>query len=171
MKKLVVFLFVFQTVVFAQPGSEKWHGKMGPERIERFKKMRLIETLNLPEETAIRFNAKYNSHENRIREIRKASETVQEKLADLLRRYEDQDKQPKFSEKEIKELQNLIDQLESYRKERNIEEERYFKELRELFTPEQIAKYYLFERNFEKELREALKQLRKEMPKRRMRED
>ncbi|MDI6802496.1 MAG: hypothetical protein QME58_01455 [Bacteroidota bacterium] len=171
MKKLVVFLFVFQTFLFAQPGSEKWQGKMGPERIERFKKMRLIEALNLSEETAIRFNAKYNSHENRVREIRESSETIQGKLADLLRLYEERGKQRKFSEKETKELQNLIDQIEANRNEINIEEQRYSKELRELFAPEQIAKYYLFQQNFEQELREALKQMRKDMPKRRMREE
>ncbi|MDP2208757.1 MAG: hypothetical protein Q8K98_08285 [Bacteroidota bacterium] len=171
MKKLVIFLFVFQTFLFAQSSSDKWHGKMGPERIERFKKMRLIETLNLPEETAIRFNAKYNSHENRMRELRKSFETIQEKLADLLRQYEEQGKQQKFSDKEIKELQNLIDQIEANRNEINIEEQRYSKELRELFAPEQIAKYYLFQRNFEQELREALKQMRKDMSKRRMREE
>lgn len=171
MKKLVILLFVFQTFMSAQPGSEKWHGKMGPERIERFKKMRLIEALNLSEETAIRFNAKYNTHENRLREIRKSFDTLQDKLEELLRQDEERGKQQKFSDKAIKELQNLIDQIESNKNEINSEEQRYSKELRELFTPEQIAKYYLFQRNFEHELREALKQMRKDMPKRRMKEE
>ncbi len=171
MKKLVIFLFVFQTFLFAQPGSDKWYGKMGPERIERLKKMRLIETLNLHEETAIRFNAKYNLHENRIREIHKSFEAIQEKLADLLRQYEEQGKQPKYSDKDIKQMQIYIDQMEANRNERNLEEQRYSKELRELFAPEQLAKYYLFQRNFDQELREALKQMRKDMPKRRMREE
>ncbi len=171
MKMLVIFLFVFQAFLFAQPGSDKWHGKMGPERIERFKKMRLIETLNLPEETAIRFNAKYNIYENKIREIRKSFDSIQDRLEELLRKYEEQGKQQKFSDKEIKELQNLIDQIEANRNDINIEEQRFTKELREFFAPEQLAKYYLFQRNFEQELREALKQMRKDMPKRRMREE
>lgn len=171
MKKLIILLFVFQTFLFGQPGSEKWYGKMGPERIERFKKMRLIEALNLPEETAIRFNAKYNTHENKIREIRKSFDSLEVRLGEIFRRYEEQSKNQKYTDKELKELQNIIDKIESYRKEINNEEERYFKELRELFTPEQIAKYYLFQRNFEQELREALKQMRKDMPKRRMKEE
>lgn len=171
MIKLVILLFVFQTFMSAQPGSEKWHGKMGPERVERFKKMRLIEALNLPEETAIRFNAKYNTHENKVREIRNSVDSMEVRLRDILRRYEEQSKNQKYTDKELKELQNIIDKIESYRREISSEEERYFKELRELFTPEQIAKYYLFQRNFEQELREALKQMRKDMPKRRMKEE
>ena len=43
----------------------------GAERIEQFKKVRLIEVMNMDEETSIRFFARYNKHLESMRTIQK----------------------------------------------------------------------------------------------------
>lgn len=166
----MITVFTLSALSTAQPQGERWRDMMGPERIEKYKKMRLLEVLELQEESAVRFNAKYNLHEDKIRETRKSLDSIQDKLEKILRKSMEQYKQQKFSEKQIKELQYLIEQIETNRFDINREEERFSKELRELFSPEQLAKYYLFQRNFEQELREAIREMRKDMPRHRMRD-
>ncbi|MBU2636557.1 MAG: hypothetical protein KJ963_05665 [Bacteroidetes bacterium] len=167
---IMISIILSSDTLFAQPPGEMVQKRIGPERIEKFKMMRLIEILNLPEELAVRFTAKANEHEKRLRELRKLQAELQDKLDEYLKKTEETTKNKITYEKQLKELQKQLERFEENRGKVIDEENRFLKELRELLNSEQMAKYYLFQRDFEKELRKAMKHLRKDMPRYRMRE-
>jgi chromosome segregation ATPase len=167
---IMISIFLSCDTLFTQPPGEKFQERMGPERIEKFKMIRLIEVLDLPEESAVRFTVKANEHEKLLRDLRKMQAEMQEKLDEYLKKAEEAAKNKVQYEKKLKELQKQLDQFEENRGKMLDEEKRFLKELKELLNSEQMAKYYLFQRDFEKELREAMKRLRKDMPRHRMRE-
>lgn len=159
----ILTVFILTGLITAQPQGERWRDMMGPERIEKYKKMRLLELLNLPEEAAVRFNAKYNFHEDKLRELRKMQGELQDRLEESLKLY-------KESGKDGKNIQKYLDQIEDGHLKMSDEEKRFLKEMREFLSSEQMAKYYIFQKNFERELLEAIREMRKDMPRHRMRE-
>jgi len=172
MNRIIIIVFSILITVtellYAQPQGERWREMMGPERIEKYKKMRLLEVLNLPEESAVRFNAKFNLHEDKIRELRKLQDELQDRLEENL-------KMLKETAKDGKEIQKYLDQIDDSRFKMNEEDKRFLKEMREFLSSEQMAKYYIFQRKFERELRDAIREMRKDMrrdmPGRRMNEE
>lgn len=140
---LFISMFVISFVHAQPPG--------GPplERIERFKKMRMVEMLELNEEQSVRFFARYNEHETRRRDLMRQRDELLDKIERLLR-----------NKAEAKEYEKLFtDVIEINRR---IGEERlaFFNSLSDLLTIEQRAKLLLFERRFENELREAMREAR-----------
>jgi hypothetical protein len=172
MKRIIIVmvsvLITITGLLYAQPQGERWREMMGPDRIEKYKKMRLLEVLNLPEESAVRFNAKFNLHEDKLREFRKMQDELQDRLEESL-------KLQKESTKNEKEIQKYLDQIDDSRLKMSNEDKRFLKEMREFLSSEQMAKYYIFQRNFERELRDAIREMRKDMrrdmPQRRMKEE
>ena len=164
----VLIVITVTGLLYAQPQGERWREMMGPERIEKYKKMRLLEVLNLPEESAVRFNAKINLHEDKLWELRKMQDELQDRLEESL-------KLQKESTKDGKEIQKYLDQIDDSRLKMSDEDKRFLKEMREFLSSEQMAKYYIFQRNFERELRDAIREMRKDMrrdmPQRRMKEE
>jgi Spy/CpxP family protein refolding chaperone len=146
MRKLsVVFLFVLvASVVYAQPPG-------GPplERIERFKKMRMLEMLELNEEQSVRFIARYNEHENKRRDLMRQRDEVLDKIERLLRIKAD-----------AKEYEKLFTEVVEINRRMGEDRLNFFNSLSDLLTIEQRAKLLLFERRFENELREAMREAR-----------
>jgi Spy/CpxP family protein refolding chaperone len=116
------------------------------ERMERLKKVRMIEMLSLSEDQSSRFFARLNEHENRRRELMKAKGESLDKVERLVRNRAD--------EKEIEKVFAEVADAEGRFAEEN---QRFFAGLKDLLTVEQRAKFLLFERQFERELREALR--------------
>jgi hypothetical protein len=61
-----------------------------------------------------------------------------------------------------KELQKSFDQLQQNNQKTFDERRRFEGDVKTMLTPEQMAKFYVFERNFERELREAMDDVRRE---------
>lgn len=162
---IIILLGLFSFPIYSQISvqEEGMFGMHMPERVEKYKKMRLIEELGLLEENAVRFNVKSNAHEENMRELMKMRRELEDKIANQLKFSDDIQKDPK-------ELTRILKDFE--KNQIKIEEERlrYIQDLKKLLTTEQMAKFYIFQRKFEKELREAIKQLRKESPRGRMKE-
>ena len=55
-----------------EPGKGEEMTRRRPERLERYRKMRLIETLKLNEEDAVRFFSKQSAHEDAQRETKRS---------------------------------------------------------------------------------------------------
>jgi gas vesicle protein len=151
----VLIVIAVTGLLYAQPRGERWREMMGPERIEKYKKMRLLEVLNLPEESAVRFNAKFNLHEDKLRELRKMQDELQDRLEESLKLYKD-------AAKDGKGIQKYLDRIEDGHLRMSDEEKRFLKEMRKFLSSEQMAKYYIFQRNFERELRDAILEMRKD---------
>lgn len=119
------------------------------ERIERFKKMRMVEMLELNEEQSVRFFARYNEHEKMRRELMRQKDEVLDRIERLLR-----------SGGEPKEYEKLFADVITINRRLGDERLNFFNGLSDLLTIEQRAKLLLFERRFENELREAMREAR-----------
>lgn len=126
------------------------HG-MGSERLERYKRMRLIEVLEFKEEDAARFVAKHKKHQDTMRELMRERMKIIDQLEQTLGEA--------TSDKKFDQLFARLD--ESDHKMFN-ERKRYQADVKSMLTSEQMAKFYVFDRNFSRELREAMEQMRRE---------
>ncbi len=150
MNRLAIVIFVFFSLglLRAQPsGGPPQMGGRSMERVERFKKMRLVEMLDLKEDQSVRFFARFNDFENARKELNRQKDETLDKIERLLRNKADQ-----------KEYEKLFDEVEVVNRKIGEEKLKFFNSLSDLLTIEQRAKLILFERRFEHELREAVKE-------------
>ena len=138
---IVLLTYTAASQSFAPPAP-------GHERLQRFKKMRLVEVLKLNEDESVRFFAKQSAHEDKIRELMKSrNETL-----DALDRKAEEKSDQKVIQKLSADVLNIDEQVFAERK-------RYQEELRNFLTPEQFGKFLVFERNFEHRMREAMEDM------------
>jgi hypothetical protein len=144
--------------LFARPMSAQPFGPDDQrpfERIEHFKKVRLIEILDMKEEQSVRFFTRLNEHESAKRDLTKDKMETLDKIERLVRNNGDQ-----------KEFESLFAEVEDLNAKIAGEDKRFFDSLSDILSAEQRGKYLLFERHFERELREAVRDI---MQRRRMR--
>jgi hypothetical protein len=120
------------------------------ERIEHFKKVRLIEMLDLKEEQSVRFFARLNEYDNAKRDLVKEKMDVLDKIERLVR-----------NNSEEKEFEKLFPELAAANDGLAQEDQKFFDGLSDVLSAEQRGKYLLFERQFEKELREAMRDIQR----------
>jgi hypothetical protein len=149
---MCVGMILMMNIAVSQP-MRKQRGEMRerPERLEKFRKMRLIEVLKLNEEESIRFFAKQNAHEDRVR-------GMMDKRNDAL---DDVEKMTKDKNAGA-DLQKRIDQLLDIDQQIFAERQKFQKEMRQFLTAEQFARFMLFQRNFGNQVRDALGEMSKE---------
>ncbi len=134
----------------AQPGGRgPDRERPGVERLERFKRMRLVESLKLNEEDAVRFVAKQTAHDDKIRELFTSRADAMSKMKELLQ-----------GNGNASELQKHIDDVLDLDQKIFAERRRYQEDVRKLLTAEQFAKFLVFEQNFGRQMREALDEMR-----------
>ena len=148
MKLLLVFglTLLFGQSVHAQPFQPDERRPF--ERIEHFKKVRLIEMLDMKEEQSVRFFARLNEHDNTKRDLMKEKMDVLDKIERLVRNHADE-----------KEFEKLFPEVAEMNEKIVQEDQRFFNSLPDVLSAEQRGKYLLFERQFERELREAMRDI------------
>lgn len=155
MKKYVTIIWMFiLCIASAQPQHENMRPR-AMERLESFKKVRMLETLKLDEQTGLKLVNKYTKHREMVKDIEQQRSKIIDKLEEQVKgNVSDAEYQKTFSE--------FID-IES-----KIAEARgkFLIELKEILTSKQIAEYMIFERNFARDLRDIMKDLQKERQKR-----
>lgn len=120
------------------------------ERIEQWKKVRLVEMLDLNEDQSVRFLARMNEHENARRELMKSRVETLDKIERLIRNNADG-----------KEIEKVFPEAEAIDTKIVDEGRHFFDGLADILTPEQRGKLLLFERRFEKELRDAMREFQR----------
>lgn len=153
MKLLSIVLFVLSITIqqaVAQPFGPP-PDRRGPERVEQLKKVRLVEMLNLKEEQSVRFFARLNEQENDRRKSMDEKKDLLDKLDRLVR-----------NEADSKEIEAVFPQILALDARMVNEREKFVNGLSDLLTVEQRARFLLFERQFERELREAMKEVRRQ---------
>ncbi len=150
MKKLffITFLVIFAATGLYAQDRGKGDKNMRPlQKIEEWEKMKLIEVLNLNEDTSVRFFARRNEHQKKIREIL-------DQRDDLAKQMEAEFKDgSKVSDATYQDqINSMISSEVKIQKER----ENYLRGLNDILTPEQIAKLTVFEIRLRKEIRERL---------------
>jgi len=132
----------------AQPGPEPHRRPY--ERIERWKKVRMIEFLDLSEEQSARFFARLNEHEKELRALQAERTEALDRLERLVRNRAPEGEYPEaFSA--VLDIQEKI----------GAQERSFFQGLDDLLSVEQRAKFLLFQRQFERQLRDAFREMRR----------
>jgi len=157
MKKIYLSTLVILVFFFAQSGSSqhRWGPERGerqrPERLEKFRKMRLIEVLKLSEEDAVRFFAKQTAHEDKVHELMNSRNDVLDSIEANIKESD----QPGDLDKQVIRLKEI---------DRNMfnERQRFQDEVRQLLTPVQFGKFLVFERDFGRQVRDAIQEMNQE---------
>lgn len=143
---LLAVLLSCAGLAFAQPAMPP-PDQRPLERIERLRKVRLIEMLDLKEDQSVRFFARMNDHDKVRRDLKRQKAEVLDRIERLVRNHANDQE----FEKEYPEVRAIEGKL--------VEENwNFFDSLKDILTPEQRGKYLLFERHFEVELREAMRE-------------
>ena len=117
------------------------------DRIENLRKVRLVEVLELKEDQSVRFLARMNEHDNARRAFMKERGDALDRLERLVRNKADDGE----FEKGFADLAAVDEKLVTERRN-------FFSGLSDILSPTQRAKMLVFERRFEKELREAMRE-------------
>jgi Spy/CpxP family protein refolding chaperone len=150
---LALAVAVGLSLAIAQPPQEKSGGRQW-ERISQWRKIRLIEMLSLTEDQSVRFFARMNEHDVARRELIRAKGEALDRLDRMVR-----------NKAEAQEYEKVIPEVVAADEKIRAEQKRFFDSLPDVLSPEQRAKFLLFERQFEKELREAMREVqRRRMP-------
>lgn len=154
MKKAIIILFFLSIVsaeLFAQFDDAPPPHKMR-EKIFQLEKIKLIETLQMDEETTLRFFSRRSETESSIDGLKKNLDEVLDKIDQLI----SSDKPPKDEE-----LKPLIKEVGSIRLQIDQKRVDFVKSLDDILTPKQIAKFVVFEKRFREELAKSLMKERK----------
>jgi hypothetical protein len=123
------------------------------ERVEQFKKIRMMEVLALDEQTSIRFFSRYGAYQEGVRELRK-------KQAQALGRVQALRK----SKAADSEYAKVLEDVQQYDRQLEDAKEKYFKELQGILTSKQIVEYLVFEMRFQQNLRDLIREAQKNRP-------
>jgi hypothetical protein len=144
---LVIFsgLLVCIATLAAQDEEPAVRGKAA-ERVEQYKKIRMMEVLGMDEQTSIRFFARYNKNVEMMKDLRQRQVHALTEIQKL--------RKSKASDSEyakvIAELRSLEDQV-------NQTKSKYVDELKVVLTNKQLAEYLVFELRFQQNLRELVR--------------
>ncbi len=145
---LCLFLLCTALAPAQPPGPPQ--GGRSYERIQQWKKIRLIELLQMNEDQSVRFFARMNEHDAERRAMMREKSEMLDRVERLVRNRAE----PSEFEKAIPDILTAEDQIRA-------EQRKFYLSLSDILTPEQRAKFLLFERQFERELREAMREAQK----------
>ncbi len=148
----LMLLLLVAPLLIAQPQRRfQRPGRLPRERIEEFKKLKLIEVLALEEEMAVRFFAKYNKHEKEQQAVHLEMKETVDHIEEML--------QENAGEAEFEEAFGRIQELE---RKLDQERQRFLNDLRAILTVQQVGKLIVFERNFAKRIQDIMRDMRRE---------
>jgi len=136
---------MLSTTLFAQRG--KWQDEEAREKFEQLEKIKLIETLEMDEETTLRFFARRSEH-------RKQQDEIQEKIRQKIDNLDVIFKSGRVATvDEIKSGVNEINNLQLQFDKGRVD---FVNSLSDILSYEQIAKLIIFEKRFRNEVRKLL---------------
>lgn len=162
-----VYAFILQTVVlavllggwaFAQGGPPR-HERFR-ERIDQLEKIKLLEVLDLDEETSIRFFSRRGEHKDAMHAIQEEMHAHVEVMKEALESGDLSSNSPEYTA--------LIQQHVNIIKKLSTERDRFFQSISEILTPEQVVKVIVFEKKIQEEIKKFIfKDKRRDGPPRR----
>ena len=148
---LLGVMFLVTSSLLAQAERGDHSQRPAYDRIESYKKVRMLESLKLDEDQSAKFLARYNKHS----EVMHGFEKDRNDLVDKL----DSQAKSDAAEEDYNQTFNALLDVD-----KNISGERirFLSELKEVLSSKQIAQYIVFERNFVQELRQAVRDVQRE---------
>ena len=147
MKKLILLLIIIVSITVtlnAQRKHDRRH--QVPDKILQLEKIKLIEILEMDEETTLKFFSRRSEFERKMKELNKAINEELDKMEQTVNSDNVQDEELKA---EIEGLNLKHQKLDENKKD-------FINSLDDILSYEQIAKMILFERRFKEELRRAI---------------
>jgi len=146
----LLILLLLSTTLFAQRG--KWQDEEAREKFEQLEKIKLIETLEMDEETTLRFFARRTEH-------KKLQDDIQEKLQQKIENLDVIFKSGRVAtDEEIKTNINEINNMQLQFDKNRVD---FVNSLSDILSYEQIAKLIIFEKKFRNEVRRLIMKERK----------
>jgi len=147
MKNFIVLLIFISLsfVSFGQPYTGRHEGRKHFEKIEQLERLKLLEVLNLDEETSVRFFSRRNDFKEAHRKLLDQRDSLMHEIEEAI---EDNDENYDYKSKR-NEVMVIEDKLIEQRKN-------FLNSLTDILTEEQIAKVIVFEAKFMREIRESL---------------
>lgn len=146
----ISIILLLSVVINSQTFEDRKHKNR--TKLEQLEKVKLIEALDLSEESAVRFYARRNDFKKEIDELDNKSDDVFNELEKTL----------DSSDKNIEALQKkLINEHINFREKTELKKKQFIESLSDILTIEQISKYIIFERKFRDEIRNVLFKRRK----------
>lgn len=148
MKKILLSLFLIGIISFVGI-PQRMHDKPNKHRnkLAQLEKAKLIEALELDEETSIRFFARRNQSKKDIDELEKKSDEIIVQLENTMKERDS----PKDENQK-----RLIADLLKTRLQIESEKQKFINSLSDILSTEQIARLLVFEKRFREEIRNVL---------------
>ena len=148
MKKVifVVVIILFATTLFyPQKMRDKLMQNKG--KLEQLEKVKLIESLDLSEDVAVRFFARRNDSRNEIESLEANLDKI---LVEIEKTFNSKEKNSETKQKQLV--------TEFYKTKEIVDQKRvqFIKSLDDILTTEQICKLVVFEKRFREEIRNVL---------------
>lgn len=148
MKNLIIsalVLFILTAVSYPQKMRDKI--LKNKDKLEQLEKIKLIESLDLNEETSIRLFSRRNDLKKEIEKLENRNEEI---ISDLEKSFNEDDKNL-----EAKQTQLLSEFLKN-KQEIETRKQQFLTSLNDILSKEQICKYVVFEKKFRDEIRSVL---------------
>ncbi|MEW5799479.1 MAG: hypothetical protein AB1728_10800 [Bacteroidota bacterium] len=149
MKKIILLFLVSTVALVGQMRTPM--GKRPMERLESYKKVRMLETLKLDEDKGLKLVSRYNQHRESVRNLEEERKEILDKLESKVN--------DNATDSEIQKSFNDLIEIE---KKMFTAREKYLNELKEILTTKQVAEYLLFERSFARDIRDIMREGQKE---------
>jgi ribosomal protein S15P/S13E len=116
-------------------------------KLNQLEKIKLIETLEMDEETTLRFFSRRNENQTKMEKLNERADEIITQMEDILKAGK------VYTEAE---LESLIANANSIQKQMVQTKSDFINSLNDILTTEQIAKLIIFERRFKDELKRAM---------------
>lgn len=146
----VMILLFFSGINFSQRG--KWQDEELKGKFEQLEKIKLIETLEMDEETTLRFFARKSEHQ-------KMQQDIQEEIGMIIEQLEVIFKSGRVAT--IEEIKSSINEINALQIQLEKNRADFINSLSDILSYEQIAKLIIFERRFKDEIRKMIFKERK----------
>jgi len=151
---LLLLTFIVVTVISAQP--QPWNkGDFPPDRkpprekFEQLEKLKLIEILNLDENTTLKFFARRQESMNKVFKLGQQREEMLEEIEQKFRKG-DSENNDKFYKSKIDKILEIENKMLEERKN-------FIYSLEDILTKEQIMKYVIFDFRLKREIMDMMK--------------
>ncbi|HEY6437413.1 MAG TPA: hypothetical protein VIY47_12545 [Ignavibacteriaceae bacterium] len=141
----LITILLFSTIMFPQKG--KWQDEEMRAKFEELENIKLIETLQMDEETTLRFFSRKSEHKLQQDEIREKIKSSIDNLEVTLKSGK------AITTEDLKSKINEINNLELHLEKNKVE---FLNSLSDILSYEQIAELIIFEKRFKNEVRKLL---------------
>lgn len=132
---------IFTALIFSSFITTHAQGRMRAfQKMEELKKIKLIETLQMDEETSIKFFSRRTEHIKKIEGLNEHKDRQIEIIEDLVR-----NKKEGALKKAVEEYYQIKDKIHK-------ERQNFFNSISDILTEEQLAKFIVFEERFRSEV-------------------